>query len=371
MTIVNGLNGTIKAAIEELQNGSALFGTASSTDTYTLTIANVTANPRYLFVIFTNANTGSSTINLNGLGAVTLKKSVSTNLASGDLAAGSMHILGYDGTNYQVLTLGGGGGSGSGTVNSGAQYRLPYYSTNPTGTTLDAAAAITAARILISDANGVPTHSTYAESDITNALSVWRPLPTMTRTDGDTFTIPDVGNAGNWDKKLDRLRVIKWTDTTTHVAIVKSSSYAADVVTVEIAGDTLDNTFTTTSGYYTTIPVTKVTFAYAGTVGVITNLSRKFYADCACRVLMGKANHGTAGTTNATTYDINKNGSTIFTTKLSVSSADTTGDDTSADNNISLANEDYVTIDCDSVSTTAPIDFYIDLYLFPTNNVFL
>jgi hypothetical protein len=193
----------------------------------------------------------------------------------------------------------------------------------------------------------------------------------MTRTDGDTFTIPDTGNAGNWDKKIDRLRVIKWTDTTTHVAIVKSSSYAANVVTVEIAGDTLDSSFTTTSGYYTTIPVTKVTFAIAGTLATGTDLSRKFYSDCAYRVLLGKANHGTAGTTNATTYDINKNGTSVFTTKLSVSSADTTGDDTSANNDTSLANEDYVTIDCDSVSTTAPVDAYIDLYLFPTNNVFL
>lgn len=119
MTIVNGLNGTIKLAIKELQAGSALFGTAAGTDTYTLTIANITAYPRFLFVLFTNANTTTSTINLNGIGAITLKKSVSTNLASGDLAAGSMHILGYDGTNYQVLTLGG-GGSGGGDVTGGA-----------------------------------------------------------------------------------------------------------------------------------------------------------------------------------------------------------------------------------------------------------
>ena len=116
MTIVNGLNGTIKLAIEELQAGSALFGTAAGTDTYTLTISNITAYPRFLFVLFTNANTTTSTINLNGIGAVTLKKSVSTNLAGGDIAAGSMHILGYDGTNYQVLTLGGGGTGGTGDV---------------------------------------------------------------------------------------------------------------------------------------------------------------------------------------------------------------------------------------------------------------
>lgn len=247
MTIVNGLNGTIKLAIEELQSGSALFGTAGGTDTYTLSISNITANPRFLFVIFTNSNTTSSTINLNGIGAVTLKKSVSTNLASGDIAAGSFHILGYDGTNYQVLTLGGGGsgsgdvvgpasatngavvlydgttgkliknstilpttvgiaianltnpsavtfirinadnsvtartaaqmlsdlGAGTGTVNSGSQYRLPYYSTNPTGTVLDAAAAITAAKALKSDGNGLPTHfDTATEPSLTELTYV-------------------------------------------------------------------------------------------------------------------------------------------------------------------------------------------------------
>ena len=260
------------------------------------------------------------------------------------------------------------GGGGSGTVNSGTQYRIAYYAT--TGTAVSEASAITAARALISDANGVPTHSTVTADELSQAR-VWVAMPTVTRTDGDTFTIPDTGNAGNWDKKLDRLRVIKWTDTTVHMAIVKSSSYAANVVTVEIAGDTLDTTATFTSFYYTTIPVKVVTFAIAGTIAVVTDLSRKFYADCAYRVLMGKANHGTAGTTNATTYDVNKNGSTVFTTKLSVSSADTTGDDTSANNDTSLANEDYISIDCDSVSTTAPVDAYIDLYLFPTNNAFL
>lgn len=62
------------------------------------------------------------------------------------------------------------GGGGSGTINSGSQYRLPYYSTNPSGTTLDPAAAITGGRLLKSDANGVPTHTAYTESDLTNSI---------------------------------------------------------------------------------------------------------------------------------------------------------------------------------------------------------
>lgn len=50
--------------------------------------------------------------------------------------------------------------AGSGTINAGNQYRIPYYSVVGTGAEISEAAAITAARALISDANGVPTHST-------------------------------------------------------------------------------------------------------------------------------------------------------------------------------------------------------------------
>ena len=59
--------------------------------------------------------------------------------------------------NWKVVGSGG-GGSGSGTVNSGTQYRLAYYAA--AGTTVSEASAITGSRALVSDANGVPTHST-------------------------------------------------------------------------------------------------------------------------------------------------------------------------------------------------------------------
>ena len=91
--------------------GGLESATASGTDTYTATITGVSAYTTHDIyeIIFTNANTGSSTININGLGAKTLKKSVSTNLASGDILAGQSFIIVYDGTNFQVIGLGGGG----------------------------------------------------------------------------------------------------------------------------------------------------------------------------------------------------------------------------------------------------------------------
>jgi lysophospholipase L1-like esterase len=57
-----------------------------------------------------------------------------------------------------------GGGGGSGTVNSGAANRLTYYPSS--GTTVDDLAAITANRSLISDANGLPTHSATTSTEL-------------------------------------------------------------------------------------------------------------------------------------------------------------------------------------------------------------
>lgn len=95
--------------------------TASGTDTYTATLSPAltayTTNHKY-YVKFTNANTGAATLNLNGLGAKAIRKSGTTALSSGDIAAGQIIELVYDGTNFQIV--GGGSGSGSGsTIASG------------------------------------------------------------------------------------------------------------------------------------------------------------------------------------------------------------------------------------------------------------
>lgn len=50
-----------------------------------------------------HANTGASTINPNGLGAKSIKKNVSIDLAAGDIPAGGVAYLIYDGTYYQLI----------------------------------------------------------------------------------------------------------------------------------------------------------------------------------------------------------------------------------------------------------------------------
>lgn len=88
--------------------------TASGTNTYTATITPAPAayvSGKIYAIKFTNANTGAATINLNSLGAKSIKKNGSTDLGSGDISAGQIYLLAYDGTNFQVTSSIGGGGT--------------------------------------------------------------------------------------------------------------------------------------------------------------------------------------------------------------------------------------------------------------------
>lgn len=73
-----------------------------------------------LRVRFGAPNVGATTLNLNGLGAVTIVKNVSATLADGDIVAGGIYELAYDGTNFQLL----GSGLGSGSSLSTFQFQF-------------------------------------------------------------------------------------------------------------------------------------------------------------------------------------------------------------------------------------------------------
>lgn len=97
------------------------YVTVSGTDTYTadmflLNVVGYFIGMR-LRAKFTNANTGASTIDVNSLGVKGIKKDVASDLASGDIKAGGIYHLVYDGTNFQVVGLGAAGITGSGTLN--------------------------------------------------------------------------------------------------------------------------------------------------------------------------------------------------------------------------------------------------------------
>lgn len=96
-------------SVDDLQ----LLTTASGTDTYTVA-GSISAYTTGFGIIvkFTNANTGAATLNVNALGAKSIKKNGGTDVASGDINAGQAFLLVYDGTNFLIIgSVGGGGGT--------------------------------------------------------------------------------------------------------------------------------------------------------------------------------------------------------------------------------------------------------------------
>src|ERR1051325_5712531 len=88
------------------------FCVASGVDNYTGTIS-PTADFTYgdgattaffLPVLFTNANTGAVTLDINSGGAKAVTKNGTDPLVGGDIAAGSVHLLVYDGTQFQMVS---------------------------------------------------------------------------------------------------------------------------------------------------------------------------------------------------------------------------------------------------------------------------
>lgn len=106
----------------------------SGTNTYTVTTTGTfvaSYSSQIIVLKFTNANTGSGpfTLNVNSLGAKTIKKNTNVDLDAGDIKSGGVYILAYDGTNFQMIGGVGTGGSftlsdGSGTTASGSAVNL-------------------------------------------------------------------------------------------------------------------------------------------------------------------------------------------------------------------------------------------------------
>lgn len=108
-TEVTNRNSAITSAVANKVSisGAELHATASGTNTYTATLspAPTYASGLTIRIKFTNGNTGASTINLNSLGAKGIKKNVSSDLASGDIPAGAIIEMVYDGTNFQAIGI--------------------------------------------------------------------------------------------------------------------------------------------------------------------------------------------------------------------------------------------------------------------------
>ncbi|MDP6081025.1 MAG: hypothetical protein QF435_13210 [Arenicellales bacterium] len=107
--MADGTAKTDAATVNQIQsNGAAFQATDSgSADTYVIALSPaITAYAAGQMVTFkaANASTGASTLNVNTLGAKTIKKLNDQDIASGDIESGSIVTVVYDGTNFQMTS---------------------------------------------------------------------------------------------------------------------------------------------------------------------------------------------------------------------------------------------------------------------------
>lgn len=90
------------------QNGSTVYAADSvGTDSYAITLSPaITAYAESQVFRFKagTANTGAATLNVNGVGAVSIKKGYNLDLATGDILANQIVEVIYNGTNFQMLS---------------------------------------------------------------------------------------------------------------------------------------------------------------------------------------------------------------------------------------------------------------------------
>jgi hypothetical protein len=176
--------------------GGIPHATASGTDTYTATITGVAAyNDADAYLIrFTNGNTSSATLNINGLGAIALYRNNDGVLIGGDIINGGEMLCVYNSTNNHFQVIGTAPNSLFAYVTNDDSVTLtkgmPVYAFSGTGdrmtvkranNTTDATSAKTVGLVL-STSIGANQKGLIMMQGLLDGLSI---LPTSTFADGD------------------------------------------------------------------------------------------------------------------------------------------------------------------------------------------
>jgi hypothetical protein len=181
---------------ETASSGGITHATAVGTDTYTVTIAGVTAyaDADAYLIRFTNGNTGTSTLNINGLGAKTLYRNNDGVLLGGDIWDGAEMLCVFNTTTDGFQCIGTTSNSLFSYVTNADSVTLtkgmPVYAFGGTGdrmtvkranNTADATSAQTVG-IVLSTSIAANQKGIIMMQGLLDGLSI---LPTSTWADGD------------------------------------------------------------------------------------------------------------------------------------------------------------------------------------------
>jgi len=216
--------------------------------------------------------------------------------------------------------------------------------------------------------NGTGTITIASTASGSGGSSFWTATGTPARVSNTQFTI----TSGDFTNLFSRGTVLKWTETSTvNQGVVVSSSFSTPITTVNIIGDAMDS-IDASSLKYSLNKARTFTLAVAGTIGATsTDIAGRFNAPFPLKIFGADLYAGTAGN-GTTTIDVNKNGTTMFTTKPYINGTNTKGEGFTADAGTTLTTGDYVSIDLDSPALTTKItDLYVNVLYSPLNDIYL
>ena len=179
--------GTDAVQYAQIQSNTDKLVTVSGTDTLTGSVTPAltayAAGNLFSFVV-ANTNTGAVTINIDGVGSKSITRTGSTALVAGDMVAGQVVLIEYDGTRFQLLN----GNSFTNLLVSGT---LTYGGVTLTN-------AVTGTGKMMLDTN--PTVTNYVESVVaigtvssSNTIALTNgtvQTATLTASTACTFTMP-------------------------------------------------------------------------------------------------------------------------------------------------------------------------------------
>ncbi len=197
---------------------------------------------------------------------------------------------------------------------------------------------------------------------VDGATTIWSDVPgTPTRLTDTTFKIIDTGNSNLYDQIIPVGSIISWEKSGGgwQAAKITSATYAANYVTFEIKGNTLAADFY--SMKYCAYSAIEDCWVLPGGLpsAAVTSIGRYLYWLEDRYVFSALAIYGSAASTTKGVWDINDDGSSIFTTKPEIAAGDTEGTETVSNslagtNVVAVAAKSKITLDYDSGNASNP-----------------
>lgn len=265
---------------------------ASGTDTYAATVSSTVTSynvGQSFLVRFTNANTGAATLNINSIGAKSIKKNVSTALVAGDIQAGQEVLLKYDGTNLQIV---GGSGSVADAISDGVTTIAPSQNAVSDALALKANKATAyntqtgSYTLVLSDAD-----TKVIEMNVAGANTLTFPLNSSVAF--SIGTIINVKNLGAGSCTLTPIGGVILTPSSGSTLVIPQGYWATAVKSATNTWDVISNV--STGAALTKVDDTNITLTLGGSPSNALNAATSITAGFTGQLAVGRGGTGLSG----------------------------------------------------------------------------